>query len=677
MRKLTLFLLLIAFVGIQVNAQRDPNFLRSPNNSFSPESVVQAEKTDRAFVLNEGFESLTFPPTGWTKQSPDLGSGWERAVVGTTPISGWTGGTISSPVPGTGVAFCTYTTGGASANDQWLISPQFTPQTGDSLSFWIIRDFAAYMDQCDVLLSTTTNSTSSFTVTLEAIVFAASGSDVWIRKAYSMNAYAGQPIYIAFREHVADNVNDGAAISIDNVRVGTPPPLDANLSALTMSPYVTAGNQNVTGTIINDGSDAISAIDLNYTINSGSVVTANLTGLSIASGAAYNFTHTTPASMASVGTYNVKVWISAVNGSQDALQTNDTLSTTVSVLSSIPAKYVLIEEATGAWCGYCPDGAVKLLAILAAQSNAIGSAVHDGDGMSFTDGDAINSAFIGGYPSGLVDRYKFSGESAVELDRGSWAAKVTERLNMVVPVGVTATHTYNSTTRQLVVDLTATFTGNVTGDYRVNCFITEDSVSGTGADYDQANYYNATAGHPMQGLGNPIIGFQHRHVLRYCVGGPWGTASVIPASVTDGQTFTKQYTYTLPAGWKADDCSFIVAVQKYGTTTSDRAVMNAREYEIDVPVGIASINSMENSFKFIPETGSGIAILSMSVANTNPVSVRILDITGRVVYTETFGNLAAGNHVKALPISNLNNNVYFVQVSFGQEVKSKKTAIVR
>jgi len=176
-----------------------------------------------AQVLDEGFEGSTFPPTGWTKQNPDAGTGWERQTVGTTPIPGWTGGIITSaPVNGgTAVAFCTWTTGGAASNDQWLITPQITPVAGNVLTFWIYKYSDGFVDNVKILLSTAGNAVADFTTTIATFNFAAVDSG-WVKKTYSLDTYAGSPVYVAFQEYVSDNTNDGDAICVDNVYVGAP-----------------------------------------------------------------------------------------------------------------------------------------------------------------------------------------------------------------------------------------------------------------------------------------------------------------------------------------------------------------------------------------------------------------------------------------------------------------------
>jgi hypothetical protein len=198
-----------------------------------------------AQTLVEGFESTTFPPTDWTIQSPDGGTGWERQEAGITPIPGWNGGTvITAPVlGGVGIAFCTWSTGGATANDQWLITKQFTPVAGDYFNFWV-RKFGAYADKVEVKLSTTGNAVADFTVSLGDINY----TDVdtgFSYESYSLATYVGQAVYVAIREVVADNFNDGGAIFVDNVHVGTPTGINHNDNKVYVNIYPNPATDNL------------------------------------------------------------------------------------------------------------------------------------------------------------------------------------------------------------------------------------------------------------------------------------------------------------------------------------------------------------------------------------------------------------------------------------------------
>lgn len=174
-------------------------------------------------ALSESFEGTTFPPTGWIKISPDGGSGWNRQLNGTSPVPGWTGGTLTVP-PGGGnaLAFCTWNTGGTSSNNQWLVTPRITNvQENDSLKFWVRYWPNNYADTMEVRISTTGTNVGDFTILVALLPFPRGADTNWNQYRYRLASHVpvGSNIYIAFREKVADNINEGASISLDLVEV--------------------------------------------------------------------------------------------------------------------------------------------------------------------------------------------------------------------------------------------------------------------------------------------------------------------------------------------------------------------------------------------------------------------------------------------------------------------------
>lgn len=219
MKKFTQIFFALTLVASVAFAQQTRNTdIKKVNDA----NTHQVQATDNTLVTSimESFEG-TFPPAGWSLSSPDGGTGWEAITVGTTPLPGWQGGICSAVPTGNGgnqMAYATWSTGGATSNDQWMISPQVTISNGYTISFWLRKSTNAYFDQVDIKISTTGNQTSNFTTTLAEIILPTTDSG-WFSHQFDLSAYAGQNIYIAFNEHVADNFNDGDAIFIDMVRV--------------------------------------------------------------------------------------------------------------------------------------------------------------------------------------------------------------------------------------------------------------------------------------------------------------------------------------------------------------------------------------------------------------------------------------------------------------------------
>jgi photosystem II stability/assembly factor-like uncharacterized protein len=244
---LLLFLLISTlFLGFKGSGffDRDPN----AQKQSGPYMVSGPALDNPLSTLSESFEGVTFPPAGWIKLNPDGGTGWNRQTAGTSPIPGWTGGTITTP-PGGGnaVAFCTWTTGGTVANDQWLVTPQLTNiQSGDSLKFWLRYWPSSFRDSIEVRISTTTPTVAAFTTLVFRKNFAVNSPDTnWAQYKFDIGSLvpSGSNIYIGFREVVADNFNDGASFSLDLVEVtsGPPPPPPAALGWMLQNSGQTVG----------------------------------------------------------------------------------------------------------------------------------------------------------------------------------------------------------------------------------------------------------------------------------------------------------------------------------------------------------------------------------------------------------------------------------------------------
>ena len=176
---------------------------------------------------------------------------------------------------------------------------------------------------------------------------------------------------------------------------------------------------------------------------------------------------------------------------------------------------------------------------------------------------------------------------------------------------------FDPATRVASVNVTTTFVSAVNGDFRVNLYVVEDSVSGTGLRYDQNNFLSHDPryiGHPYYNLPDPIKGYQHRHVVRALAGGVWGVQGVIPDSVIAGQEFSRTFTFPISGAWKADNISVVGFVQKYDTAVAGREILNVASAKLtNLPPKITGLN--------LTLGGSAISVKA-SGATTFPARVR-------------------------------------------------------
>jgi hypothetical protein len=256
-------------------------------------------------------------------------------------------------------------------------------------------------------------------------------------------------------------------------------------------------------------------------------------------------------------------------------------------------KHVLIEEATGTWCGYCVDGAVYLKKILEKHSKVIGVALHSGDKMQTTNTAIVCNAMASGYPSGFVNRTAYGGK--VGLSRSLWEQKALEQLNDPTSVEIDLATVYDKANRKLKATVNVNYTEQKSGDFRINLYVVENNVTGTGSGWDQSNYYNDVVGHPMYGKGNKIVGYVHNHVVRKMAGGAWGSAGIIPNPAKGNYSYT--YNVDINSGWKEKDIHIVAYVSEYNSSVSGRRIFNAIEKPMVNPVSPSSFEVYKESAK--------------------------------------------------------------------------------
>lgn len=242
-------------------------------------------------------------------------------------------------------------------------------------------------------------------------------------------------------------------------------------------------------------------------------------------------------------------------------------------------KRVLIEQFTGAWCGYCPDGSVKMDEILQQYpGKVLGVKFHNGDKMAIPETDIIGKALgLTGYPTGNVDRtpVNVTGTTRIMIDRTAWKQVVEYQLQQTTPVDVNLDWVYDETSDEITASISAEFDQSVANEVRFNVYVIEDEVTGSGTGWDQANYYNNTAGHPYYQKGNPVKNYKHMAVVRATLGGPWGAENSIPQPITAGTKAKYAFTIKKGASWNIDKIRLIGLVANY--TQNSRQILNSVE----------------------------------------------------------------------------------------------------
>ncbi len=281
----------------------------------------------------------------------------------------------------------------------------------------------------------------------------------------------------------------------------------------------------------------------NAIVTSSATITLN--GINIGGS---SYTSTTAGVLDFVATYN-------------GLTTN--LQVTVLELPTKFARNVLIEDYTGAWCGYCPRVAYGIEQVALATDKAVTVAIHRGnadpngnnhDPYNFSAGTLEDIINLQGYPTAMLNRTT------------EWTYPEPSNVSQVV--------TLANTDGDLGLALTPTLIGN---DISIDVKVKFGALSSTNAKlvvyvledgliYDQVNYTSYYGGTSV------INNFEHDHVLRACLTDLLG--DTIPAAqVVEDNVYAETISVSVPGNVTDMTKMSIVAFVVNGSTN---AVYNAR-----------------------------------------------------------------------------------------------------
>lgn len=191
-----------------------------------------------------------------------------------------------------------YTPAGT-AND-WMFTPVINNLPANTTLSWnAVAYDASYADGYEVRIFTGATIPATPTGTTGTVVFStASEASTWTSHTVNLNAYAGQNIYIAFR----NNSNDKFVLLVDDITVEVQNNYDANLTAVTPVTEYTLTPQSqviaypLSGIVTNSGAMSISNVSVTATVYNESltqVYTASSTPVAtLAPAASANFSMT-------------------------------------------------------------------------------------------------------------------------------------------------------------------------------------------------------------------------------------------------------------------------------------------------------------------------------------------------------------------------------------------------
>jgi thiol-disulfide isomerase/thioredoxin len=445
--------------------------------------------------------------------------------------------------------------------------------------------------------------------------------------------------------------------------------IDASITPIEMQTRFLAGKSApIKAQLRNVGKNDITSVELEWS-DGLTTKTEMLTNLNLKSLTNAPFTLSTPY-IAKQGADNVSLTIKKVNGVADMNPANDYRSQAIDVKTPARNKRVLAEQVTGTWCQWCPRGHV-LMEYMEKEypEYFVGIAVHG----SGTDPMRMNNYVAKlntlGFPEVAIDR------DAI-VDPYDMENKFFNYITQSALAELSTKVKWTNTARTFTVSPKAVFDENATaGKYSIAVVLAENNVKGNSSAYNQVNVYGTGQFGPMGGYEKlpvmvPFTQMVYKHVARALLNNFEGEAKTF-ATIKSGDEFIgKDITYTVSNNMNLNELEIItILLDKDGDVVN--AIMTpAREFAVSAK----EVESHPAFLAIAPNPATDNITVQVKLNESINTLVKIVDMTGKVVAIQDFGNVG-GNQNLSVDTTHLVNGIYIAQIYFGDELLQRKFVI--
>jgi hypothetical protein len=356
----------------------------------------------------------------------------------------------------------------------------------------------------------------------------------------------------------------------------------------------------------------------------------------------WEYTHPTPFNQPASSEGVLKVWVQGIG---DTDPSNDTLTFRTTPLGNWTEKTQLLEMWTATWCQFCPpansvgntQNGLEDVVVLKHHADDEFS-----DPTSTTYFEQYNVTFT---PGGVIEQGEY-GSYQPNGNHGFWPAELAQRSIGVSPVQLALTTDYNSLSRNLTANLSATFTATLGGAFTVNLFIVEDHVPG-----------------PQN---NAPAGYLHQQVVRRVMSGVEGLSGPIPSPPVAGNAYTHGWVHTLPESWVAENIRVVAVVTHR---------VNGQAYTLNtissgpLVVGVDEHDAFAAGLQVHPNPGSRELWVDLT-ADPAPVVLQLFAADGRAVLEQR--SVLAGEAIRVDGYQGLPAGTYLLRVERNGMVATRR-----
>ncbi len=556
----------------------------------------------------------------------------------------------------------------AGTSDDWMITPEITIPMADAdktllLTWSELAPDPDYPDGYELKINTTGQTEpDSFTTILSV----PSASTDWSTQVVDFSAYQGMTIRLAY----VNNSTDKYILRIDDIAIrgyGT-----NDLAAFSNpNPNYALATNKLSLTVASLGMADVTSCDLSYAIDGNTPITENvsISGLSLLG--TKTIQHPTVPTW-SAGLHSVTMWVSNVNGGTDTNLANDSLTFDVVAYdaSSYTDRNTVLEVFTSSTCGPCKPGNEKIKTVVANLAVKPVLLKYQQDFPSTGDPYATSETIarrnhynVNAIPTTQIDGlYK-------TLNPGSLVASdITNAQAIGALIDVEASYQLDSANQSIHVYGSYTPKVNLVDGTKMILAIKELTTAKNVKSNGETSFDNV-----VKKLYN-------------------GTDGIDLSGKEAGTSYPFDYTYQFPGNYRLPtngqaaniiDLNSEHSVENFSNlaasiifeSTKDSYILQAIESSF-VVVGINELTKLEQLSTY-PNPTSDFLNVEFSTTEKMPITIQVIDFSGKVLISENLGTLSKGNYKHTLDLADLANGNYDITISSGSTGTSTSFTVVK
>ena len=387
--------------------------------------------------------------------------------------------------------------------------------------------------------------------------------------------------------------------------------------------------------------------------------------------------------------YRLSAWCDSINeNNPDEYSVNDTAKTITAYMVNPPKKNVLIEQFTSTNCGECPRGITAIDTALSVNPGALHIAYHLDDSLALNRADTLSASFATSAGAIMVDRGYYSNISSTlgfTLPRNSAFLEGKPLIDALqisksapTPAEVNINTVFHNPSRTLTCTITSTFEAEVSGDFRVNAMIVQDSIIG-GLELDQANTMSGDSTIPIWGnQPQKISNFQHKHVARMFLdeAGLFGVPDSVASDTQIGKKYACTFTTVLPADMNIQTVTAIGFLYEYNPDPLFGRILNAASIPIKSVITNVQESITGSDFALFPQPANDFVTFQVHIPSGNS-RIEVYSLLGDLVFGEDIQHSGEGQCIGSIDVSAFPSGIYSFRIKHGEYAQAQVLRVLR